>query len=157
MAQVSTMVPSSICRPGHTNEGISTALLAMKAPWWTTAPGTARKPAASNCGASQPSNFPGTLSHHVADLAAEGPAWPTSPGTEAERQQDGFLQPLVGDPGAVDLCGHPHLAGIEQAKDLLNGGAHAANRGWRQRIARRPAGVDLGPQVGKGDFGHGAP
>jgi hypothetical protein len=45
-----------------TKEGISTTFLSMKAPRRTTAPGTARKLAASNWDAPQPSNLVGTLS-----------------------------------------------------------------------------------------------
>ncbi len=47
-----------------TNEGISTAFRAMKAPRRATAPGTARKPAARKAASSQPANLEGTLSHH---------------------------------------------------------------------------------------------
>ena len=70
MAQVSIMVPSPTRAPTLTKLGISTAPLAMKAERRTTAPGTARKPAARNLASSQPRNLESTLSHHTASSGA---------------------------------------------------------------------------------------
>ena len=65
VTQVSTMVPLPTWAPRLTKQGISTTLGAIKAERRTIAPGTARKPASTNSASPQPSNFDGTLSHHV--------------------------------------------------------------------------------------------
>src|SRR6476660_9046215 len=70
VAQVSIMVPSPTRAPTLTKLGNSTAPLAMKAERRTTAPGTARKPAARNLASSQPRNLESTLSHHTASPGA---------------------------------------------------------------------------------------
>ena len=70
VAQVSTIVPSPTWAPRLTKLGISTTPLLMKALRRTTAPGTARIPAARKRSASQPANLSGTLSKAGAPAAA---------------------------------------------------------------------------------------
>src|ERR1700750_394477 len=72
VAQVSIIVPSPTRAPTLTKLGSSTAPLAMKADRRTTAPGTARKPAARNLASVQPTNLESTLSHHTAPPGAPG-------------------------------------------------------------------------------------
>ena len=155
VAQVSTIVPSPTWAPMLTKDGISTTFRPMKAPRRTTAPGTARKPAASNCGASQPSNLLGTLSHQGPTASPMAPARMTRLGLRRKDSRIACLSHCADDPDAIDLLGDPRLAAVQLAQRLLDGGAHRAVGVGVEGVARLPAGFDLHLQVGEGKIGKG--
>ena len=93
MAQVSIMVPSPTRAPTLTKLGISTTPLAMKAERRTIAPGTARKPAAAKAlFVPARRNLESTLSHQDRATRRVGDDLHV---VQPERQQHGFLQPLM--------------------------------------------------------------
>ena len=76
---------------------------------------------------------------------------------QAEGQQHRLLQPLIDDPGAVALLGHPHLAGIEQVERRLHRIADLAAR-WTTPIVWRSSNALSTIVLKLGDVGHiGAP
>ena len=69
---------------------------------------------------------------------------------QPERQQDGFLGPLVDGPGAAGPSfRHPKPAFVQGVQGGDDGVANGAGRGRANRIAVLPCGVDSGSEVGK--------
>ena len=92
----------------------------MKAPRRTIAPGTARKPAASNCGrvpAGELGRRPCPTRARARRAAEAGPARITSLGLRRKDSSTAFFSPLVDRPSRRPrLLGHAQLAGVEQRR-----------------------------------------
>ncbi len=129
MAQVSIMVPSPTRAPTLTKLGISTAPLAMKAERRTTAPGTARKPAARKLRFVPAQEFGIDL---VPPHRFAGRAGDDLHVVEAEGQQHGLLQPLMHLPFAADLLGDAQRAVVQAFQRGFHGVALRAFAGDAQ-------------------------
>src|SRR5439155_4607515 len=77
----------------------------------------------------------GELGRHLVVIARRA-AFDQAVILEPEGEQHGLLHPLVRDPFAAGLLGHPDAPGVEAGDDLLNG---LAQRTRRVRRAERGA------------------
>ena len=107
----------------------------MKAERRTTAPGTARKPAARNLRFVPAQEFGIDL---VPPHRAAGRAFDQLHVVQAEGQQHGLLQPLMHLPFAADLLGDAQAAGIQPVQRVLHRVAHRALGRDAQRVALCP-------------------
>ena len=135
VAQVSIMVPSPTRAPTLTKLGIRTAPLAMKAERRTTAPGTARKPAARNLRLVPAQEFGIDLvpPHRTVRRAVD-----QLHVVEAEGQQHGLLQPFMHLPLAADLLGHPQGAAVQPVQRRFHRIAFRALGGRRPTVRAFP-------------------
>ena len=92
--------------------------------------------------------------HLVPPMRAAGAAGDRLHRVEAERQQHGFLEPLVDDPLAADLLGDARLAAIERGDRRIDRLADFALGRRRDRVALAPTRARSRPA---GSFIHRSP